>query len=385
MSEDTQKTPAESPEETPLAAEAVVAATVSATPGAVDAGKAPPAKPQAAPAAKAESPAPEPAGPPEIEKIRYAYAPTPDPIRVLPSPLIPSRAPNGLIRLAMPLLGALPPRTRRAIEVVVADRTAFHSRTAAALNTAANFVFYIAIALGLNYAIGGGASGSTLGLAIVGGVLVGAVEGVFRYYGGPLWYRGQEQDYVLGAWYTLPVTILNTARANWATRRVGVRHSPFAKQWYDGAPVSDRRPMVNLELERDRQRRYGNVVRIEQRKNHADVFIELPRWAPEHAALEELGIERQLPHWDWQVEQLDNLISVTVRLPQSAIRRLSGRVNSLPAGFYKQLVFPFAIQSIEKGYDEETRVLHIGVRGEPQGKRAFDPFAGVGEAASRVA
>ena len=341
--------------------------------------------PSDAPAAKEAPAASEPAPPVVEEQPVFEKIEMPEPVDAapgvpLPRPLFGPGVSNGVLALLMPLIGALPPRSLRAIEEARGDR-GFSARQAALANIVINFFLYAAIGLVAGRILSGGLS---FGGALIG-FGYGLVEGLLRYAGGPLWYRGSERGYILGAWYTLPVTIYNTARAAWITRHKGTGNTPFAHTWHDGVPVGEQRPMVNLELERDRQRRYGNVLRLRETKDGAEVELELPRWAPEHPALEELGIERELPHYEWQVTHAENLLQIRARLPESPIRRLSGRLNSLPGGFYKQVVLPERISAVEASYDPATRVLHIKVQTAGDAGRVFDPFEGVGDAVRKMA
>ncbi len=308
--------------------------------------------------------------------------PEPEP---LPEPAVRTAGQKLLVALTMPITGALPPRTRHQIERRVQDELYFSERQAAAINIVANLFLYAGLLVAARLLGGDTIYSGTLNGAALLGFALGTVEGAFRLLGGPLWYRGREASYVLGAWYTMPLGILATVRSTLARRRIGVAHSPFAKHWHDGGAVAEGRTMVNLELERDRQRRYGNVYRMIQRPGGAELIFELARWMPEHPARAALGIDGRLPDYQWSLEQDANTLRVHAKLPDGPLRTLSGQVNGLPLSFSKLVVFDRDIASAEGRYEAQTRTLRIAVLLGGENARVVDDFEGVGEAVIRAA
>ncbi|MAE71864.1 MAG: hypothetical protein CME06_15535 [Gemmatimonadetes bacterium] len=299
----------------------------------------------------------------------------------LPEPIFQGVGQKLAVAITMPIVGALPPRIRRRIDERVQDELFFSSRQAAALNIVLNLFLYTAILVVA--ALVGGASiyGASLKGAILLGFGLGTIEGAYRMLGGPFWYRGHERDEVLGAWYTMPIGVLSTVRGAWSRRRIGVGPSPFAKHWHDGGAVGASRPMVNLDLERDRARRYGNVYEIEATKTGAEVSFEFPRWFREDPSSE----LQALPHYEWRLDQDANTLTVSASIPEGRVTGSIGSVNSLPPSFEKMLLFERDIASVASSYDEDSRILRISVSLAGEHATVFDDIEGVGSAVHRAA
>ena len=137
----------------------------------------------------------------------------------------------------MPALGALPPLLRKKVEDAVQDDLYFTGYQAAAFNMVANLFAYSLIGAILVLLQGAGIYVVDARVGIALGFSFGVLEAAFRLLGGVLWYRGKQQEFILGACYTIPLTIANSVYTMMQKNQAHLRRSPFTTLWSDGSAV----------------------------------------------------------------------------------------------------------------------------------------------------
>lgn len=307
-----------------------------------------------------------------------------EPAEFLTEPRITDIKQKVLVALAMPLLGALPPRLRLDIEEAIQDEAFYTADAAAAFNMTANFFIYSIGFFVLNLLSGASIYSDGMKGAVFTGFALAAVEALIRFLCGPWIYKGDEQSYVLGAPYAIPVGILYEVKRSFAKRPVHLRRSPFTIQYHDGRHVEGVRPMNNLEAERDRRRRYGNVYHVENQADHVGIALEFPHWVPAHRMVDGLDVGNAMPHYEWSVEVDGNVVAIIGRVPHGALHGLTGKVHSFPPSFRKNFICEDAIEDVESRYDETARTLHVTAR-KVAGSSLQDEFEGLSDAVQRVA
>lgn len=303
----------------------------------------------------------------------------------LPEPIFGGMKQKVGLALAMPLLGALPPLLRKEIEDRVQDELYFSGSQAAAFNMVANLFIYSFAAVALVFAGGGTIFSLAARVAIFQGLMLASAEAAFRFMGGSLWYRGKQQEFILGAIYTLPVTIAYSVWRMVQRNQAHLNRSPFTRLWADGSEVGDKRHMADLELDRDRKRRYGNVYEIQNTPSQIFIRVEMPRSVPEHPEREKLGLGRAMPHYEYEVKQDGNVVTLRARVPDGEVKRLISRVNSFPPSMRKNFFFEEQIKGYEVSYDAETYTLSIAIQKSPSKRPAMDKLHGHTDAMNRAA
>ena len=303
---------------------------------------------------------------------------------VLAEPRVTDLKQKILLALAMPLIGALPPRLRRDIDDAVQDEAFFSGQAAAAFNITANFFIYPAALFVINLISGVSIYSDAMNGVVFTGFALASIEALVRFLGGVWIYKGREQSYVLGAAYAIPAGILYEVARGLKRRPTHLRRSPFTLEYHDGRKVVGDRPMNTLDAERDRRRRYGNVYEVVNASDCIEIAMEFPRRVPVHRMVAELELGSDMPHYEWSIEKDGNVLSVIGHVPAGDLRSLTGKVHSFPPSFRKNFICEDAIGEIESRYDKATRVLQVTARkvAGTSGQGALD---GLSDAAQRVA
>ncbi|HYB98061.1 MAG TPA: 4Fe-4S dicluster domain-containing protein [Candidatus Limnocylindrales bacterium] len=226
------------------------------------------------------------------------------------------------ILLASPLLGALGHKAKRDLEAAIGDRRYFNAEMATGLNILLNFLLY-PIAFTVIAFLGGSVTPFTeddKGWIILG-LLIAMAEAGWRLRDG---FRGMPaSDMRFGpAIYGAPLSILVAPIA-----------SRFSSSRQSGGAGTEGFYTTEFDEKRERERRYGEVYRVDQYPAGYYVRFELPRKVPRSGAKHDLGIGDEMPDYDVKLSLDDHTLTVRGRVVDESLRALCGVSSSFPADF----------------------------------------------------
>jgi hypothetical protein len=248
-----------------------------------------------------------------------------------------------LVALAQPLLGALPYKQKRAIEVAVGDRRFFTTSGATGLNALHNFIIYPVIcvligALLLDRSV----FTEHLRYLICLGVIVASIETIWRMREG---FQGRPQEQVLyrAAVYGLPMGPLVSP----VLRLVETRQQQ-GTVGHDG--FTDPRFEDRLE----RERRYGEVYRLTEDNNGYLLQLEFPRTVPPSGIKAELGVGDEMPDYDYDIALQNGFLVVKGKVIETNVRKLASVSPAFPPDFTQNIKLPGRVAGFRHRFADKT-------------------------------
>jgi ferredoxin len=232
------------------------------------------------------------------------------------------------MRLAEPILGAMPDQTKARLEESVGI-AGFSRARSTALNIIVNLILYPAILIALSVSMGGDPlfSLQTRGWIALG-LLIGAIETCWRLREGIFMARPASDLVYRGCWYGIALAPLGTVLA----RGTRLRHS-VRKVSFDGF----RSDQHDEKLERDR--RYGTVYTVMEQANAYLVRLEMPRRIPASSLKRLWNLPDEMPDYDFNLALQDGVLKISASVRGEALRRLSGISSAFPADFLTPIEF----------------------------------------------
>jgi ferredoxin len=248
-----------------------------------------------------------------------------------------------VVAFAQPLLGALPPKQKNAIEQAVADRRFFTASGATGLNLLHNFIIYpiVLIVIGAVVLHRSVFSGN-LNYLIALGVLLASLEAIWRVREG---FQGRPVGDIVyrGAVYGVPMGPL----ASPVVRLVEVRRQQ-GSVGQDG--FSDARFGDKLE----RERRYGEVYRLIEETNGYLLQLEFPRLVPPSGVKVELGIGDEMPDYDYDIALQNGFLVVKGKVTDPNVRKLAAVSSAFPPDFTQNIKLPSRVAGFRHRFVDKT-------------------------------
>jgi ferredoxin len=248
-----------------------------------------------------------------------------------------------LVALAQPLLGALPYKQKRAIEIAVGDRRFFTASGATGLNALHNFIIYPVIcilvgALLLDRSV----FTEHLRYLIFLGILVATIETIWRMREG---FQGRPQEQVLyrAAVYGLPMGPL----ASPVVRLVETRQ-------LQGTVGHDGFKDPRFEDRLERERRYGEVYRLIEENNGYLLQLEFPRTVPPSGIKTELGIGDEMPDYDYDIALQNGFLVVKGKVTEQNLRKLAAVSPAFPPDFTQNVKLPSRVAGFRHRFVDKT-------------------------------
>jgi ferredoxin len=248
-----------------------------------------------------------------------------------------------LVALAQPLLGALPAKQKVAIEEAIADRRFFTAAGATGLNALHNFIIYplILIAVGVLF-LDRSVFTEHLKWLIFLGVVMASIESIWRMREG---FRGMPPDRVVyrGALYGVPMGPL----ASPVVRLVETRRQ-------QGSVGQDgfKDPRFGDKLERER--RYGEVYRLQEEPNGYLLRLEFPRTVPPSGIKEELGIGDEMPDYDYDIALQNGFLVVKGKVTDPNVRKVAAVSSAFPPDFSQNIKLPGRVAGFRHRFVDKT-------------------------------
>lgn len=237
---------------------------------------------------------------------------------------------KALAFLASPLLGALPVAQKRVIEESVGDTRAFSVAGATGFNIVHNMVLYPLVCATVAVVwLGKQAFSGQITNYIVLGIALASIEAILRVREG---FRAQSPDriqyrgtYVYGWLLSIIVLPLITL-----IRRNHAQGSIVLDGFHGGT----------FEQKTERERRYGEVYDLREESNGYFLRFEFPRSVPKSASKADLGIDDEMPDYDYDLalEGMTLVVKGSIRDPN--VRKLAAVSPAFPPDFTTNIQLP---------------------------------------------
>jgi ferredoxin len=249
-----------------------------------------------------------------------------------------------LTALAQPLLGALPFKTKKALEQAIGDRRFFTAAGATGVNALHNMIVYPLVITAIGALLmGREVFSAQLKWYIFLGIALASLESMWRMREG---FRGLPPDRVIyrGAFYGLPIAPV-------VGPLVGLLKAPKDVRGTVGQDgFRDRRFDEKLE----RERRYGEVYRLHEDVNGFLVEVEFPRQTPKSGIKEELGIPDEMPDYDYELSLQNGFLVVKGKVTDPALRRAAAVSSAFPPDFTTNIKLPSRVKGFRHRFIDKT-------------------------------
>jgi hypothetical protein len=294
---------------------------------------APPPKPAAAPAAAkpvVQPATPKPAAQPKKEVRPKKVFPSEVPVsfqeisdQYKSSGSLGKGLAKTLVVLAQPLLGALPHHTKKNLELAVQSPW-FTAAGSTGLNILHNGLVYPLACMVFAALLHGTAVlfSQQINLYILVGILLAAVEGLFRLRDGILRVKPGEEMVFPAAVYGLPLGLLLQPILK---KHAGViRHVPIPIDGFYSKGFVEKI---------ERERRYGNVYTMEDRGGAFFLRLEFPRLLPDIGLPGRLQLPDEMPDYDYDLALKDSQFIVKGKCTDEGVRKISSSLGAFPPEF----------------------------------------------------
>ncbi|MGH8678722.1 MAG: hypothetical protein ACREUQ_10275, partial [Burkholderiales bacterium] len=259
------------------------------------------------------------------------------------------------LRLAEPLLGAMPDSIKQQLEDAVGLLSAFSKVRATALNIILNLIAYPAVFLlfsveGLGDPLFSQAARGWIAL----GVLIATIEATWRMREGVLHSRPASELTYRACWYGLVLAPLGQMLVRAPKRRREDRKVAF-----DGYRVD----LHDEKLERDR--RYGTVYTVSEYSNAYLVRLEMPRKIPASSLKRLWNLPDEMPDYDYSIRLENDVLTIKASVRGEALRRLAYISSSFPADFETRIEFERPVGAFK--HRLRNKVLEVIVLTEEPG------------------
>lgn len=245
--------------------------------------------------------------------------------------------------LLLPVFGALPDGTKRRLEDAAGDRAIFSAAGATALNAMLDFFLY-PILLGVFGAVVLHRNVFSLHFdsLIFWGVMLAAVETAWRLRDGL--FAGVPTDEMrLGPAFYGPLLIplaVPFARKSHTRESGTIAFDGF----YDG----------QFDEKIDRQRRYGEVYKLQEVGNGYFLRLEFPQRVPPTSMKEELGVPDEMPDYDYELALNNGSFVVHGKLGDPQVRKIASGAPSFPPDFTTRIALARPVRGFRHRYRDKT-------------------------------
>ena len=227
-----------------------------------------------------------------------------------------------------PVLGALPHGTKDALEKAIGDRRFFSNSLATGLNVLHNMVVYPIVFSALGYfALGHEIFSSQMKWMVALGLTIATIEAAWRMRDAFLRARAIDEVPLGPALYGLALVPLVAPLVRGPVRRVQQVGAVGFDGFYGG----------NFDEKMERDRRYGDVYRLEDWGRAYFLRLEFPRLLPPTGLKWELGLGDEMPDYDYDLALANGSVVVRGRVVDERVKKLTAVAPAFPPEFTKQL------------------------------------------------
>jgi len=252
---------------------------------------------------------------------------------------------KGLSALGMPLLGALPNGQKRRLESAIGDTRFFSASGATGLNALHNMVIYplVFIAIGA-LVFGHDVFSEQLKGFIFLGFALALLESAWRMREG---LRGAPVDEITyrASFYGAPLAPVGAAL---------VRLAGGGGEKQEGTVALDGFHSPEFEEKLERERRYGEVYRLEERTGGYLLTMELPRKVPPSAQKVAQNIPDDMPDYQLDLGLESGFFVVRGKLLDGNLRKAAAVSPAFPPDFTTHIRLGRAVKGFKQRYQKKT-------------------------------
>jgi ferredoxin len=257
-----------------------------------------------------------------------------------------------LVKAAQPLLGAASDAGKRRLERVIGDRVVFDATGATVRNALLNMLLYPA--LGVAFAVGlrhQSFFSARMDLWIFLGMTLGACEWMVRMR--ETVFGGADSSAVplRGALYA-PVANVLLGLVTAATRG----QSQESRVGFDG--FYGRR----FDDKTERERRYGEVYRIEDLSGGYVVRLEFPSRLPATSLIDDLGLAGDMPDYDYDISLSNGHLVVRGMVIDPRARKLTAVAAAFPPAFTTRVALGRPVLGFRHRYRDKVLEIALPAR-----------------------
>jgi ferredoxin len=246
--------------------------------------------------------------------------------------------------LMLPMLGALPHATKQRLQEAAGDRAVFSAAGATALNVLLNFFLYpVVLAVIGSIVFGREVFSLHLDSFIFYGVALASIETAWRLRDG-LFGGLPTDEMTLGPAFYGPLLV----PLAFPLTRVGSRTERSGTISFDGFYDGQ------FDEKRDRQRRYGDVYRLEDVGRGYLLRLEFPQRVPPSSVKEELGIPDEMPDYDYDLALMNGSFVVRGKVADPQMRKVAAGAPSFPPDFTTRIALGAPVRGFKHRYRDKT-------------------------------
>jgi hypothetical protein len=250
----------------------------------------------------------------------------------------------------MPILGALPSAQKRRLEGAIGDKRYFSAAGATGLNVLHNMIIYpiVFILIGALVLHRDVFSEQLNGLIFMGFVAA-TLEAMWRMKEG---LHGAPVDEITyrASIYGAPLVPLGAAL---------LRLTGEPRERQEGTVAVDGFHSQEFEDKLERERRYGEVYRLEERKNGYLLTMEVPRRVPPSAQKLAQGIPDEMPDYELDLALESGFIVVRGKLLDPNLRKVAGVSPAFPPDFTTHIRLDRSVKAFKHRYQNKTLEVAI--------------------------
>jgi len=263
-----------------------------------------------------------------------------------------SRLIRWFVNLAQPILGAASDQPKRRLERIVSDRRVFSAARATVRNGMLNMVLYPSLLAAMGVAAGGKEFFSAQMKSLIFlGVSVAAVEWMVRMRESV--FRGVPpgEAPLRGSLYTPIGNVL--LRPFLTVRGTESRQSQVAFDGFYDARFDDKT---------ERERRYGEVYRVEDLSGGYFLRLEFPTRIPPSSLGHELGLPEHMPDYDYDIALQNGHLVVSGKVVDPRVLKLTAVAGAFPPEFTTRVALGRPVAGFRHRYRDKVLEVALPTR-----------------------
>jgi len=253
-----------------------------------------------------------------------------------------------LIGLSQPVLGALPHKMKKSLELAIQDSVVFSAAGSTGLNILLNAVLYPIVLMVVASMIKGPAVlfSQSINIFVFIGIILATIEGIFRLRDGIFHAKPSDQMNLAAAIYGIPLGVFLQPLL---TKQTGmVRNLPIPVDGFYSRGFDEKL---------ERERRYGNVYTVEDRGGALLLRLEFPRSLPDIGVADRLEISDEMPDYDYDLALKSGQFIVRGRCSDERVRKISSSVGAFPPEF--TTIIPLQDRVVGFAHKFENKLLEV--------------------------